>query len=104
MAIYLRPRRGKKSTAESQNIILKRGEVFFESPETGVGTGAGRIKIGDGTSTYSNLPYFLEPTIIDVANTSITFTEATSTTISTLLSAIVSGAKLNTITGNIKKL
>ena len=60
MASYLRPRRGKKATAEAQNIILKRGEVFFETPTTGVGTGIGKIKIGDGTSTYSNLPYFLE--------------------------------------------
>ena len=35
MASYLRPRRGKKATAESQNIVLKRGEVFFESPGGG---------------------------------------------------------------------
>jgi hypothetical protein len=104
MASYLRPRRGKKSTAESQNIILKRGEVFFESPETGVGTGAGKIKIGDGTTIYSNLPYFLESSSIDVANAAITFTEATSTTPSTLLSALTSGAKLNTLIGTIKKL
>ena len=104
MASYLRPRRGKKSTAESQNIILKRGEVFFESPDTGVGTGAGKIKVGDGTTAYNNLPYFLEPTLVDVANATIAFTEASSTTPATLLSAISSGAKLNTITGTIKKL
>ena len=61
MASYLRPRRGKKATAEAQNIILKRGEIFFEVPTTGVGTGAGKLKMGDGTSTYSNLPYFMEP-------------------------------------------
>ena len=36
MASYLRPRRGKKTTAESQNIVLKRGEVFFESPGGGL--------------------------------------------------------------------
>ena len=60
MASYLRPRRGKKATAIAQNIILKRGEVFFEAPDSGVGTGAGKIKVGDGTTTYSQLPYFLE--------------------------------------------
>ena len=60
MASYLRPRRGKKSTAIAQNILLKRGEVFFEAPDTGVGTGAGNIKIGDGTTPYVNLPYFIE--------------------------------------------
>ena len=32
MASYLRPRRGKEATAKSQNIVLKRGEVFFETP------------------------------------------------------------------------
>ena len=33
MASYLRPRRGKKATALSQNITLKAGEVFFENRE-----------------------------------------------------------------------
>ena len=61
MASYLRPRRGKKTTAESQNIVLKRGEVFFESPTGGVGTGTGRIKVGDGTTAYTTLPYFINP-------------------------------------------
>lgn len=59
MASILRPRRGKKSTAISQNIILKRGEVFFEVPDSGVGTGSGRIKVGDGTTEYGSLPYFI---------------------------------------------
>ena len=31
MASYLRPRRGKEATAKSQNIVLKRGEIFFIS-------------------------------------------------------------------------
>ena len=63
MASYLRPRRGKKSTATSQAIVLKRGEVFFEVPDTGVGTGAGKIKMGDGTTTYANLPYFSDASV-----------------------------------------
>ena len=45
MANYLKPKRGRRSTAEEQNFILKRGEVFFECPETGQGTGTGRIKL-----------------------------------------------------------
>ena len=60
MASFLRPRRGKKSTATSDGIILKRGEVFFEVPDTGVGTGNGKIKMGDGTTSYASLPYFLD--------------------------------------------
>jgi microcystin-dependent protein len=59
MTAFFKPRRGKKSTAESQNIVLKRGEVFFESPTGGVGTGIGRIKVGDGTTPYTSLPYFM---------------------------------------------
>ena len=81
MASYLRPRRGKKATAESQNIILKKGEVFFEVPTGGVGKGIGKIKMGDGTTAYKSLP--------DNA---------------ALLKKIVTGAKLNVITGAIKNL
>ena len=102
MASFLRPRRGKRATAISQNIILKKGEVFFEVPDSGVGKGLGKIKIGDGTTGYNSLPYFLEPTDVDAAG--ITFTEATSTNNTTLLNAIKSGASLSTIVGNTKKM
>lgn len=104
MASYLRPRRGKRATAISQNIILKKGEVFFEVPDGGVGTGAGKIKMGDGTTTYQNLPYFYEPAVVDVASSTIAFEEATSTDNTTLLNAIASGAQTSTLMGNIKKL
>ena len=59
MAQYLRPRRGKKTTAIAEDIVLARGEFFLENPETGTGTGFGNIKIGDGTTPYSELPYFI---------------------------------------------
>ena len=104
MASYLRPRRGKRATAISQNIILKKGEVFFEVPDGGVGTGAGKIKMGDGTTTYQNLPYFYEPAVVDVASSTIAFEEASSTDNTTLLNAIASGAQTSTLFGNIKKL
>lgn len=64
----LRPPRGKKATAESQSLVLPQGAVFFETPESGVGTGAGNIKIGDGTTSYSSLPYFLKDSTADIAN------------------------------------
>ena len=106
MASYLRPRRGKKTTAESQNIVLKRGEVFFESPPGGVGTGTGRIKVGDGTTAYTSLPYFLNPDnfISNISTANVTFTETTETNNTTLLSRIVTGAALNTIIASIKNL
>lgn len=59
MAAYLKPRRGKKNTAIDQDIILKRGEIFFEVPNTGVGSGQGNLKMGDGVTTYKNLPYYI---------------------------------------------
>ena len=56
---HLRPYRGKKSQAIRNDIVLKRGEIFLEVPESGLGTGAGKIKVGDGTTGYENLPYFV---------------------------------------------
>jgi hypothetical protein len=106
MANYLKPKRGRRSTAEEQNFILKRGEVFFECPETGQGTGTGRIKVGDGTTAYTSLPYFLDPDnfVSDISTSAIIFTETSETNNTTLLNRIVTGAALNTITASIKNL
>lgn len=104
MAKYFRPRRGKKATAESQNIVLKRGEMFMEVPASGVGTGIGKIKIGDGTTAYKDLPYFLEQGVDDVSTAVITYSDSTQTNNNTLLSTIKSGAKFNVIIPAIKKL
>lgn len=60
---FFRPRRGKKGTATSLFVgkdVLKEGEMFMEVPDTGVGTGAGKIKLGDGNTNYANLPYFID--------------------------------------------
>jgi hypothetical protein len=68
MASYLRPRRGKKATAIAQltaSAPLKRGEIFFEVPDTGVGTGYGNIKMGDGSTGYDALPYFNKQIVVD---------------------------------------
>lgn len=58
-----KPLRGSKSTAlTSLNGAnrLRNGEIFFEIPDSGIGTGHGKIKIGDGFHDYAELPYFLE--------------------------------------------
>lgn len=59
MALVFRPRRGMKSTmaGDKASLVLESGELFLEYPDTGVGTGASRFKIGDGATEYSNLPY-----------------------------------------------
>ena len=110
MASYLRPRRGKKATAEAQltsSAPLKRGEVFFEVPDSGVGTGLGRIKMGDGSTAYASLPTFLEQLNPDTAL--VGFTNSTTgsedlSTNATYASAIVPSANLKTIFTNLKQL
>ncbi len=110
MASYLRPRRGKKATAEAQltsSAPLKRGEVFFEVPDSGVGTGLGRIKMGDGSTAYGSLPTFLEQLNPDTAL--VGFTNSTTgsedlSTNATYASAIVPSANLKTIFTNLKQL
>lgn len=98
-AKYLRPRRGRKATAISQNIILKRGEIFFEVPEEGPGKGKGNLKMGDGRSTYSELPYFmsLEKEEVVVGEYDVTFA-APGTSGSSINDGMTTDQLLNTIT------
>ena len=53
---YLRPRRGMRASAINNNVVLQEGEIFFETPDSGVGTGSGKIKMGDGVTEYGELP------------------------------------------------
>ena len=114
MASYLRPRRGQKSTAESQAIVLKKGEVFFEignsgTPTTGSSAIAfGKIKMGDGSTTYSNLGYFIDVDTTAVAWDNTGYTSATSASqgadLYGNLNAITPSATVKSIFGNIKAL
>ena len=110
MASYLKPRRGTASNSSS--IVLKSGEIFFEignsgTPTTGSGAKSfGKIKMGDGSTSYSNLGYF-----IDVDTTAVDWTDSTSTTSAAQgadnyqdLNAITPTATLKSILGNIKSL
>lgn len=56
-----RPRRGKNSTMVTKDTVLAKGEFFVEVPENGVGTGIGKMKMGDGVTPYSSLPYLINP-------------------------------------------
>ncbi len=53
----IRPRRGTKYEFSIVNPILAEGELVMEVPESGVGTGLSKFKIGDGVSKYNELPY-----------------------------------------------
>lgn len=39
------------------NLVLEEGEIFIEFPDAGLATEGSKIKIGDGISIYSLLPY-----------------------------------------------
>ena len=105
MASHLKPYRGKKATAESQNIVLKRGEVFFEVPAGGVGTGIGKIKMGDGTTAYSDLPYFssVDDTVVSWTDTADTIDTTNNTNVA-LLNAFVPTKNIKSLFGTAKQL
>lgn len=50
-------RRGTAYDWNSMNPVLEEGEIVVECPDSGVGTGLSKFKIGDGTTPYSSLPY-----------------------------------------------
>lgn len=56
----LRPRRGTASQWRDANTLLNEGELGIEVPETGVGTGKSKIKIGDGYTRWNDLPYAVD--------------------------------------------
>lgn len=51
------PRRGTKTEWQMYDPVLMQGELGIEVPDTGVGSGLSKFKIGDGTSKWSELPY-----------------------------------------------
>lgn len=53
----IRPRRGTLAEWTMVNPIISEGELVIEHPNTGVGTGPVRFKIGDGFKPYNELPY-----------------------------------------------
>ena len=57
MARYLRPRRGDTAIANEQNIKLFKGELFMEYPNGNIGREPGRLVVGDGNSSFSNIDY-----------------------------------------------
>lgn len=57
-----RPARGTKYEWETINPVLMEGEWVVEVPDSGVGTGLSKFKIGDGTNKYVDLPYAFDGT------------------------------------------
>lgn len=58
MSYYkIRPRSGTASQWSTANPVLKEREIGFEVPDGGVGTGNVKMKMGDGVTTWNELPY-----------------------------------------------
>ena len=98
----LLPHRGgssKMTTGAGRSIVLRSGELFVEYPDTGAGTGKCKIKIGDGSTAYSALPYAVGETSTDP----ITFSQSTVSTFAGLLAEIADKAKLQTFIGALKQ-
>jgi hypothetical protein len=113
MSKIFKPRRGTTSTFTTGNkssTILDEGEIFFEVPDSGQGTGRCRIKMGDGSSTYATLPYaipFTEDELITHNGTDTKSVSASSSigssTVSTYLNNAKSGNTLKTIIHNLRE-
>ena len=96
------PRRGSATTMATtkKDIVLAVGELFIEYPDTGVGTGAVKVKIGDGTTDYENLPYAITN---DASASVVNFTADTSETVAEALAEVVTGTDLQTIVPALKQ-
>lgn len=53
----IRPRRSTRSEWEIVDPILMEGELGIEFPDSGIGTGLCKFKIGNGILKWSDLPY-----------------------------------------------
>lgn len=99
----LLPHRGgvdKMTQGAGKNIVLASGELFIEYPNAGAGRGKCKIKIGDGVTAYSSLPYAIGDTSTDP----ITFTQGAETNINMALVNLASGKKLQELIGTTKQL
>ncbi len=57
MFAKIRPRRATATEWSAINPVLMEGEMGIEYPDTGVGTGLCKFKMGDGYTQWSDLPY-----------------------------------------------
>ena len=58
MAFYtIRPKSGTKTQWEQANPVLREREIGFEYPDGGLATGLVKMKMGDGTTAWNDMPY-----------------------------------------------
>lgn len=57
MYAKIRPRRSTATEWSILNPVLSEGELGIEVPDSGVGTGLSKFKLGDGYTQWNDLPY-----------------------------------------------
>ncbi len=58
MAFYkIRPKSGTAQQWKTANPVLGEREIGYEYPEKGLGTGIVKMKMGDGSTAWNDLPY-----------------------------------------------
>ena len=57
------PRRGTAALWAQYNPVLAYAEIGVEYPDSGLGTGEIKIKIGDGSTPWNDLAYGINPSI-----------------------------------------
>ena len=57
MFANIRPRRGSTTEWSTINPVLLEGELAIEYPDSGIGTGFCKFKLGDGYTEYNDLSY-----------------------------------------------
>ena len=58
----IRPRRGTAYEWSTYNPVLESGELGLEYPDTGLGTGLCKLKVGNGSSRWNDLEYAFDGT------------------------------------------
>lgn len=94
-------RRALRSTMQSSkaNTVLASGENFLEIQGSTVGKSKVKMKMGDGTTAYKDLPYVLGDTSTDP----ISFQENAATDATTALGSVTTGQSLDNIVAGLKK-
>jgi hypothetical protein len=106
--MIFRPRRGTVTTMTStdkKNTVLAKGEMFIEVPNSGVGTGASRIIIGNGTDSYETISNNHKYAIDGVTgyNTSDVYADSSASDVTSILDDVVDGKTVRNLFGNLKK-
>ena len=58
----IRPRRGTEYEWSTYDPVLAEGELAVQFPDTGIGTGLCKFKVGDGITAWNQLPFAFDGT------------------------------------------